>query len=272
MALWRSDRLRALGVPAPGLAARVLAPSIAALAGALVLACAPSGDAIVVLAAASLNESFQDLGAAFERAHPETSIVFSFAGSQTLAMQLRAGAGADVIATANPQIMDALAADGLVVDPEPFATNQLVWIAAPERAPRDSVELVETLPDSDWTLVLAAPEVPAGRYARAALQKLGLTEAAQTRVVSNELDVKGVLAKVQLGEADLGIVYATDVPSEIPHRVVVYKLPASARTQAQYVAAVVAGAGQPDAAAAFVQFLGSSEGQRILSRGGFGAP
>lgn len=223
-----------------------------------------------MLAAASLAESFHELGRAYERGHPGERLVFSFAGSQTIAAQLRAGASAHLIATAHPAVMERLRQEKRVLDVDEFATNRLVWVFAGADPPASTAELARRLPNSDWRLVLAAPEVPAGRYAQEALERMGLREAAEARLVSRELDVKGVLAKLQLGGADAGLVYATDVAAAPGAGLTVLELPDAAQVRAHYRIAAVASQ-KRTRARAFIGFVRGREGQAILRAHGFGA-
>jgi molybdate transport system substrate-binding protein len=234
------------------------------------LGCSERRDELVVLAAASLAEAFHELGLAYELAHPGERLVFSFAGSQTIAAQLRAGASAHLIATAHPDVMARLQEEKRVLDVDEFATNRLVWVFAGADPPASAAELARRLPHSDWRLVLAAPEVPAGRYALAALERMGLREPAEARLVSRELDVKGVLAKLQLGGADAGLVYATDVAPTPGVGLTAFELPDAAQVQAHYRIATVANERRARAQA-FIGFVQGDEGQAILRAHGFGA-
>ena len=250
----------------PGVALLALLPL---LGGA---ACGPPGDEVVVLAAASLSPALREVADEFVSVRPNARISFSFAGSQTLAMQLRSGARADVIATANSEIMVGLYDDRLVMTPRLFARNEMVWILpadAPETTP---TALLQRLYEPSLRVVLAAPEVPAGRYALESLELLNMREVVEPRVVSHELDVRGVLAKVQIGGADLGIVYATYVtslPDDAGVRTV--RFPEGTRVRADYLAAASRGSAQPELARAFVSFLATDRAQAILRAHGFGA-
>ena len=246
-----------------------------ALGGALLalqLGCARSDVArtdVVVLAAASLSDVFREIGRAFEAAHGGR-VLLSFAGSQTVATQLREGVPADVIAVADPAIVAELVAEDLLEAPRYFASTRLVW--ALRRAP-DGSSLGDPadLADSDWALVLAVPEVPAGAYARQALDALGLSAAAEAHLVSREVDVRGVVAKLRLAGADLGLVYATDVSPEDPELELV-ELPQHAQVVARYPAARVRGPRNPTGSRAFLGFLQDPEAAEILRRAGFGPP
>jgi molybdate transport system substrate-binding protein len=216
-------------------------------------------DTIDVYAAASLAEVLPAL---------ETDARFSFAGSDELATQIREGAPADVYAAASSKYPQELYADELVEEPVTFASNRLVLIT-----PRSNPAAVESAADllADGTrLVLAAEGVPVGDYAREALAELGLS-AALGNVVSNEDDVKGVAGKVALGEADAGIVYATDaVP--LGDDVLVFELEDRAQPVIEYQVAVVAASDSADSARAFVERLLSDDGRAALERAGFVLP
>ncbi len=221
---------------------------------------------LVVLGAASLTDVLREIGAAFE-SERGWRVLTSFAGSQTLATQLREGVRADVIAVADPELLADLGARGLVDAPQSFATSRIVWVRRRADAPPAPVEIVR----AGGSLVLARPEVPAGAYARRALDALGLREAAEARLVSEELDVRGVIAKLRLAGADLGMVYATDISPTDPELEVV-ELPSRARVVATYAAARVRESSRPGAAAAFVDFLETGTAREILRRAGFGTP
>ncbi len=240
-----------------------------ALLAAAPPACGPAPDELVVLAAASLAESFRELGAEFERSPDGRRVRFSFAGSQVLAAQLRAGAQADVVATANLEIMAALEREGLVHAPRAFASNHLVWIFPPGDAPRDRTELALRLLRPDFRVVLAASEVPAGRYARQALADAGMLASVQARLVSNELDVRGVLAKVQLGGADAGIAYATDARASAGE-LATLAFPRRACVAVRYAAAATRSDRQPELTRAFLAWLASARAAELLRAHGFG--
>ncbi len=198
----------------------------------------------------------------------ESSASFNFAGSDTLAAQLRAGAKADVYAAASSTYPEQLLAEGLLEEPRVFATNRLVLIVP--RANPAGIEVVTDLVRPGIRLVLGAEGVPVGDYAREALERLEATRALEN-VVSEEDSVSGVVAKVALGDADAGFVYATDV-KPVEDEVAVIELPSSAQPEIRYLIAVVAGADHPDEARAFVERVLSDEGRRALSAAGFGLP
>ncbi|MFG2767653.1 molybdate ABC transporter substrate-binding protein [Streptomyces rubiginosohelvolus] len=229
---------------------------------------APSGSAapqadLAVLAASSLTEVFKTAGAAYEKKNPGTRIRFSFAGSQELAAQVRQGAPADALVTADTATMESL--EGDVDTPRVIATNRLV-IATGEGNP-EKVENLRDLSDPDLTVVLAAPEVPAGRYSQQILDKQNI----DVKPVSLEPNVRAVLSKVELGEADAGLVYKTDTES-VPDKVDAIEIPTDQNAIAEYPAAAIRDSENPAAAAAFVKWLSSAEAQRILQDAGFQKP
>ena len=225
-----------------------------------------SGD-VTVFAAASLTDAFTELGAAFEDAHPDTTVTFNFAGSQQLATQITAGgAPADVFASANTTQMDVVAAAGLLAgDPSVFARNRLEIVVEPGN-PADVTTLAD-LGRDDVTVVLAAEEVPAGQYAREALDAAGIS----VRPVSLETDVRAVLTKVSLGEADAGIVYTSDVAAA-DDRVEGVAIPDEDNVIAAYPIADLRDAPNARAARAFVAMVSSEEAGKTLEAYGFDAP
>ena len=217
------------------------------------------GGKLTVFAASSLTEVFQQLA-------PGTR--FEFAGSDTLATQLRDGARADLYAAASTRYPKELYAEGLVEKPVVFATNRLVLIVPADNPA--GITSVSDLRRPGIRLVIAADGVPVGDYTRKALGQLGETEAL-ARVVSEEQDVKGIASKVALGEADAGFVYATDV-RPVVDKVQAIELPASVRTRALYSAAVVAGTEHRQEAVRFLALLHSERGRAALREAGFGLP
>jgi molybdate transport system substrate-binding protein len=193
---------------------------------------------------------------------------YSFAGSDQLAFQIQQGAPADVFASANTKYPDQLYARGLVEKPKIFATNELVLIV-----PRENdagIHSVYDLKQSGLRLVIAAQGVPAGDYTRKALAALGLSSVLKN-VVSEETDVKGVVAKVALGEADAGFAYRTDALAA-RRDVAAIKLPAAAQPVIQYELAVVKSTKHLYAARKFVARVLSKAGRLALVRAGFGLP
>ena len=239
----------------------------------LLAGCGGSGSEhseITVLAAASLTGAFTRIGADFERANPDVTVRFSFGPSDGLATQILEGAPADVFAPASPKYMDQVRSDGPgVTDQVDFARNTLAVIV-----PSDNPAHIASLDDlarSGVKLVLAAVGVPAGDYARGVLANAGIQEGALANVVSNEEDVKGVVQKVLLGEADAGIVYRTDVTPDISARVREISIPERVNVIATYPIAVIDGSGHTPLAENFVRFV-TGPGQGTLRTFGFLPP
>ncbi|MEW5626960.1 molybdate ABC transporter substrate-binding protein [Streptomyces hydrogenans] len=231
---------------------------------------APSGSAsaapranLTVLAAASLTDVFKTAGAAYEKAHPGTKLTFSFAGSQELVAQVSQGSPADVLVTADTKSMDKVRAD--TGTPAIIAKNRLV-IATGEGNPF-KVDDLKDLADTKLKVVLAAPEVPAGKYSEQILDKQGVA----VKPVSQEPNVRAVLSKVEMGEADAGLVYRTDAESA-KDKVDAVEIPDDQNAIAQYPAATIKDSKNAAAAAAFVAWLSSPEGQKILQDAGFQKP
>jgi molybdate transport system substrate-binding protein len=229
---------------------------------------------LTVFAAASLTGAFQEIGQAYENANPGITVRFNFAGSQILRTQIEQGALADVFASADHKNMDPLVSEKLVDDKtcQDFATNRLVIIL-----PANNPALVESLEDLDrpgLKLILADASVPAGNYARQALKKMDLVPAfgadfssrVLANVVSNETDVKQVVAKVELGEADAGIVYISDAVAAPELGTI--SIPDELNVIATYPIAVTKDATKPAQAQAFIQFILSPQGQEILMKWG----
>jgi molybdate transport system substrate-binding protein len=218
------------------------------------------GQELRVFAAASLTSTFTAIGDAYRRDHPAVRVTFNFAGSQGLVAQLQQGAAADVLATADEATMGSVA--DLVGEPRVFVTNSLQIAVAPGN-PR-GIEGLADLADDDLKVVLAAPEVPAGKYSAEALSAAGVS----VDPVSLEDNVKAVVTKVSLGEADAGVVYVTDVIAT-DGKVEGIDIPAASRGAATYPIAVVIGGEDAAAAQAFMDLVLSPEGQRILRDAGF---
>jgi molybdate transport system substrate-binding protein len=231
---------------------------------------------LTVYAAASLTDAFNELGRTFETGHPGVTVQFNFAGSQQLVSQLEQGATADVFASADQRWMSHAAEKGLVEgDATIFAGNRLVVIV-----PRTNPARIGSLQDlarRGTKVVMAAEVVPAGTYSREALKNLAgapgfppeYDRRVLANVVSQEENVKGVVAKVQLGEADAGLVYRSDVTPAVSRFVRVFEIADPYNVVASYPIAVLKGAQNPQAARQFVDLVSSEEGQRVLGKHGF---
>jgi molybdate transport system substrate-binding protein len=242
---------------------RAAAACIAALCTADLASAEP--DSLRVFAAASLAEPFRALEAAWRGLRADVPLAFQFAASSTLAVQIEEKAPADVVATADEPTMQRLVRGGHVETPRLFARNRLV-IAVEPGNPK-AVKSLADLARDDLIVVLAAPEVPAGRYARQLLDAAGV--AAQPR--SLEENVKAVLNKVVLGEADAGIVYASDARSA-GDRVVAVEMPEAAQIEVTYWIATLRTASQPASSLAFQDLVTSATGRAALEEAGFRAP
>ncbi|OGO29741.1 MAG: molybdate ABC transporter substrate-binding protein [Chloroflexi bacterium RBG_16_54_11] len=232
-------------------------------------------DTLTIYAAASLTEAFSDLGMKFEATNPGVKVEFSFAGSQVLRTQLEQGAKADIFASADHVNMDWLVSEDLIeVDSyQDFVTNHLVAILPPENP--GGVQGLGDLARPGLMVVLADKSVPAGNYARQVLANLsddtalGADYAAEVlrNVVSYETDVRQVVTKVELGEADAGIVYASDAVAAIG--LITLDIPDKYNVTAQYPIAILASSHNPELARAFIEYVTSPEGIAIMSRWGF---
>jgi molybdate transport system substrate-binding protein len=228
-----------------------------------------SQETVVVFAAASLSEPFRAIERAYEAAHPGVDVVLNLAGSQLLASQLIEGAPADVFASADVRNLERALAErrALPGSRRAFAGNRLVVVVPAESEIDEFEDLPGELGAPDLKIVLAGPEVPVGRYARQALAQLGLREVVEAKLVSNEDSVNGVLAKLALGEADLGIAYATDLRRAPELRGIA--LPESVELAARYELAVLADGPSPQQGRAFAEFVTGPEGQALLGEHGF---
>ena len=223
---------------------------------------------ITVLAAASLTDAFGLIGMQFERSHPGTGVRLAYGPSDGLARQIQSGAPADVFASASETWMDTVAGRPGVSDRADFARNRLV-VVVPSTNPAH-IRSIDDLARPGIKLVLAAPGVPAGDYAREILRKAGVERAALVNVVSNEVDVRGVLAKLDMGDADAGIVYVTDAQSA-GTGISTIAIPPRLNVVATYPIAVVRGSPAPRVARAFVRFV-LGPGQLTLRDAGFLQP
>ena len=220
---------------------------------------------VTVFAAASLQDAFQELATSFEAAHAGVHITFDFQGSQDLVTALDGGSPADVLATANNSTMTDAANKGLVGEQTEFATNVLTLIV-PAGNPAGVTGINDgSLDKAD--LVICAPEVPCGEATQKLAAELGVT----LNPVSEEQKVTDVRGKVESGEAQAGIVYTTDA-AKSGSKVEPIALPANSVIN-HYPIALTKSAGNPQAAQAFIDYILSPEGQKVLQDTyGFGAP
>ncbi len=237
---------------------------------------AASNGEVVIFAASSLKDVFGEIAKGAERAGVK-KVTYNFAGSQALVTQLSQGAKADIFASADEKTMQAAVAAGVVTANtyRTFASNKLIVISAPGSGGK--VATLQDLAKPGLKLELAAPAVPAGNYSLQALDKFAADPAfgaafkdgVLANVVSREDSVRQVVAKVQLGEADAGIVYVTDTKGS---KVGTIEIPDQYNVQAEYFLAVLPNAANVSDARAFVGYLLSESGQKTLQDFGFGAP
>jgi molybdate transport system substrate-binding protein len=236
---------------------------------------APPTWTLTVFAAASLTDAFQEIGKGFESANPGVKVNLSFAGSQVLRTQLEQGAVADIFASADHKNMDLIIRDNLVASNsyQDFVTNRLVVIL-----PHGNPAMVETLEDlarPNLKLILVDASVPAGDYARQILSNMSedpiygsdFSSSVLANVVSNEIDVRQVVTKVELGEADAGIVYVSDAVAAPDLSTI--SIPEQYNVIAKYPIAIMVNSPNPDLAAAFVGYVISPAGQAVMNKWGF---
>ncbi len=261
---------------------------LAALAAAIlvVAACSPAADEttttqaatttqapesglegeVLVSAAASLTDAFAEVEAAFEEANPDVDVVLNLGASSALREQILEGAPADVFASANTSNMDQIVEAGEnASEPEIFVRN-LLQIAVPA-GNEAGVTGLEDFARDELLIGLCAEDVPCGDFGRQALENAGVTPIIDT----NEPDVRALLTKIEADELDAGITYVTDVLSA-GDAVEGIDIPDDVNVVASHPIVVLASAPNPDAAAAFVEFVLSSEGQAILAEYGFASP
>jgi molybdate transport system substrate-binding protein len=234
--------------------------ALALVAAAALPVAGAASTRVTVYAAASLTE-------VFPRIAPNPH--YNFAGSDTLATQIEQGAPADVFASASPKQAELLHHDGFLRRPTIFATNKLV-VLVPSSNPAN-VTSVYDLRRKGVKVVIGTPTVPIGSYTRQILDALGITGAVMKNVVDQEADVKGIVAKIALGEADAGFVYITDArPAGKKVRVVT--VPGWAQPPIRYEIGIVRSTKHLAAARAFIRHVKSPRGRKLLARAGFGLP
>jgi molybdate transport system substrate-binding protein len=236
----------------------------------------PMTRTLTVFAAASLTGAFRAIAKDYEIAHPGVIVTLNFAGSQILRTQLEQGATADIFASADHKNMEVLLAEGLVDKntTTDFASNQMVVILPYKN--RANLQDLEDLGKPGVKIVLADQSVPAGNYARQILEKMSqdsqyggeFKNKVLANVVSNETDVKQVVTKVELGEADAGIVYSSDAVAAPDLGTIA--IPDKYNVIASYPMAIPDSAREPALALDFIAYITSPAGQAILLKWGFG--
>lgn len=226
----------------------------------------PPETTLTVFAAASLTKTFTALGEAFEADHPGVTVSFNFAGSSDLVAQIQQGAPADVFASADENNMTKATDESLIAgEPVIFATNVLS-IAVPPDNPANVAGLADLARD-DVQVVICAPEVPCGAATVKVAEAAGIT----IRPVSEESKVTDVLAKVASGDADAGLVYATDVAGA-GDTVLGIDFPESAGAVNRYPIGALADSASAELAGEFVALVTGTTGQQVLAEAGFGGP
>jgi molybdate transport system substrate-binding protein len=233
---------------------------LALLVALVVPASVSSATTLNVFAAASLTEVLPKI---------DKSERYSFAGSDQLALQIRQGAPADVFASASPKYTELAYRDGYLQKPVVFATNKLI-VLVPRSNPA-GIKTVYDLRRPGLKVVIGDKSVPIGTYTRQILDTLGITNDVMSNVVSQETDVKGIVTKVALGEADAGFVYRTDA-KPVAGQTRTIALPDWAQPPVRYQVAVIKESAHPIAARAYIKKLTSRRGRRLLSAAGFGLP
>jgi molybdate transport system substrate-binding protein len=226
---------------------------------------------VVLFEAASLKDAFARLAARFAEENAGVKVVTNAAGSQELRAQIEQGAAADVFASADRKHMNALLAAGLVTAPSVFACNQLVVVVRPALAA--TVTTLADLPRAE-RIVVGAPEVPVGSYTQQVLTRASARLGAdfarrvETRIVSRELNVRQVLAKVLLGEADAGVVYRSDAATA-GGKVSVVAIPAELNVIAEYPIAILTAAPHAELGRRWIELVRSPAGRAVLRDAGF---
>jgi molybdate transport system substrate-binding protein len=253
-----------------------LALALLMLIPALPAVQARESQTLTVFAAASLTDAFGDIATGFEAAHPGVKVVLNFGSSSTLAAQLAEGAPADVFASANGKQMSVARRAGRTADPiHVFAQNRLV-IAVPADNPAH-IQALRDLARPGVLLVVAAPDVPVRDYTDRMLEQVAAVpaygqtyrQAVIANIVSEEDNVRAVVAKVALGEADAGIVYQSDITPDVARDVTAVPIPNVYNTLATYPIAVTNDTPRPQLAWSFVDYVLSDAGQAALAHWGF---
>ena len=264
--------MRRFAVIGAGLAAIAIAGCSSSGSGSSSASSSPSASAsaattgaITVLAAASLQETFTELGKQFEAAHPGDTVKFSLGPSSGLATEITSGAPADVFASAAPANMDTVVKAGDASSPQDFARNT-AEVAVPPKNPA-SVASVTDLAKSSVKVALCQPQVPCGVVAAEVFKNAGIT----VKPVTLQPDVKSVLTQVELGSVDAGVVYVTDVKAA-GAKVKGVTIPASENASTLYPIATISGSTHKSEAQSFVSYVLSPTGQQVLAAAGFRQP
>lgn len=232
----------------------------------------------MVFAGSSLTEAFNEIGAAFSAKYGGAKVSYNFGGSSQLRVQMEQGARADVFASANQTEMDNLAKSNLVAGAPPTFARNVLTIITPRSNP-GKLERLQDLGRPGLKLVVADPNVPVGGYTLQMLDKLsadsiygaGFKAQVLKNLVSQENNVRQVVAKVLLGEADAGVVYTTDVTVAASSDIKMIEIPVQFNVVATYPISAIKNAKEPELAQAYVYFVLSAEGQDILQKYNFGA-
>lgn len=234
---------------------------------------------LTVFAAATLREAFTEIATAFEEANDGVEVVLNFDNSAILAAQIEEGARVDVFASANVRQMDRLVAANLTAQmPQVFAANKLVVILLKENSAQ--IESLRDLAKPNVKLILPIPSSPAREYAETTLDKLAslpeygesYRRAVLANLVSEEQNVRQVIAKIALGEGDATILYPSDISQTVADAVITLPIPDAVNTIATFPIAILDEAAQPALAEAFVEFVLSEEGQKIMAKWNFLPP
>ena len=225
----------------------------------------PTGGTITVFAAASLTETFTQLGKQFEAAHPGDHVKFSFGPSSGLAEQITSGAPADVFASAAPANMDQVVSAGDASSPQNFAQNTMEVATPPDNPAK--VTSVNDLAKKSVKVALCQPQVPCGEVAAEVFKNVGIT----VKPVTQQPDVKSVLTQVETNNVDAGMVYVTDVMAA-GSKVKGVTIPASDNASTLYPIATISNSKNKSIAQAFVDYVLSPAGQQVLTAAGFEKP
>jgi molybdate transport system substrate-binding protein len=227
-------------------------------------ASSPTGT-ITVFAAASLMGTFTQLGQQFDTAHPGDTVKFSFGPSSGLSTEITSGAPADVFASASPTNMDTVVSAGDAASPQDFAKNTME-VAVPPNNP-GKVTSVNDLAKKSVKVALCQPQVPCGVVAAEVFKNAGI----KVKPVTLQPDVKSVLAQVELGSVDAGMVYVTDVMAA-GTKVKGVTIPANDNASTLYPIATISSSKEKSIAQAFVAYVLSPAGQQVLTAAGFQSP